>query len=942
MGARTAVVTMVLLLPCLATAADDVVAYLSPAQKKAALAHLDSMRIGNHLDSALAVADRLIGQARAEPDSSFLVRLLVQKGRVLGRMGLEPQSEPELREAIALAQALGDSVSHCRALRQYAAAVGNQGRSEEALELFRRLRDVARGYGNGSMEGYALLGISRQHYKLGRADSTLIEAQQAVEVFTQIGYTYGVARALAMVGTAQNRVGAYQDALSSFREASRLGREHDLRVVTIDAENSLGVLEYYLGDPSAGLEHFRTAYTLMTESGTIPHVALTVVRNIAICLTQLGRFDEAYQMFEELLVLSRQGNYRDMLAGIPLDQADVRRAQGRLPDAVRLVRAALAHEEWLRLRDRIRARIKLAQCLVERDSTEEALGVLYEALSILETTPDNELEILLHQELGEALQHAQDHRDALHHLLHAEETAGRAGQPMPQMAALSFAARAARCLGRADSALAMLQRAAVLWDSARTVPLDPEWREARGAAGSSIYASLAALLLTHPPGASPAARIAAAYDAIQPFKARTLMERMLGPGRGAESVVLPKAVTLHEVQQEVLEPGELLLDAFLGDEEGFLFAVTRDTCRVVSLPAYEELERKLTLYSQILSRPPQQDAPLDPELLHDVGAFLGHQLLGEAADLVTACSRILVSPDGVLNSLPLAALGWPPREHASEAPAPETTLGALREIVRVPSATYLAWQRRAIAPAAGAQGAGILAVAAPESRKGATLHWARSEVRALADLLRDVDEWTIGQDSLVLVELLPRYRILHFAAHSEVDDQYPWRSAILLHPPGGLENPRAEGIAGLRLPARLVVLSSCGTAGGRILSGEGVQGLTSAFLSAGVPAVVATLWDVADRSTSVLMQSFYRNLADGLTPAAALQAGQGLLRADAATRHPYFWAGFVLVGDPDDRVPLTRRSLIERHTPATALLALAAALAAAAYVRWRRGRSGRA
>ena len=109
----------------------------------------------------------------------------------------------------------------------------------------------------------------------------------------------------------------------------------------------------------------------------------------------------------------------------------------------------------------------------------------------------------------------------------------------------------------------------------------------------------------------------------------------------------------------------------------------------------------------------------------------------------------------------------------------------------------------------------------------------------------------------------------------------------------------------MRLPARLAVLSNCQSAGGRIVSGEGVQGLSSAFLSAGVPTVVATLWAVDDRTTAKLMEHFYEELAQGETAASALRAAQVSLSEEPRSQHPYFWAGFVLIGDGDVRVNLT-------------------------------------
>jgi hypothetical protein len=86
-----------------------------------------------------------------------------------------------------------------------------------------------------------------------------------------------------------------------------------------------------------------------------------------------------------------------------------------------------------------------------------------------------------------------------------------------------------------------------------------------------------------------------------------------------------------------------------------------------------------------------------------------------------------------------------------------------------------------------------------------------------------------------------------------------------------------------------------------------VLGLTSAFLSAGVSSVVATLWPVDDVVTADLMDAFYTGLADGKTVASALRGAQLRIRADKKTRHPFYWAGFVVVGDGDVSVLIERQ-----------------------------------
>jgi hypothetical protein len=135
------------------------------------------------------------------------------------------------------------------------------------------------------------------------------------------------------------------------------------------------------------------------------------------------------------------------------------------------------------------------------------------------------------------------------------------------------------------------------------------------------------------------------------------------------------------------------------------------------------------------------------------------------------------------------------------------------------------------------------------------------------------------------------------------------------------------------------VLASCLSVGGPVVSGEGVIGLTGAFLSAGVPAIVATLWPVDDRATEQLMRRFYAGLSRGLTASAALREAQRSLRDEPRTGHPFYWAGFVLVGNPEITARPARRTGPDAMGAVAGILALLGVLAAALIAR--PARSGR-
>ncbi|HSP67213.1 MAG TPA: CHAT domain-containing protein, partial [Bryobacteraceae bacterium] len=94
------------------------------------------------------------------------------------------------------------------------------------------------------------------------------------------------------------------------------------------------------------------------------------------------------------------------------------------------------------------------------------------------------------------------------------------------------------------------------------------------------------------------------------------------------------------------------------------------------------------------------------------------------------------------------------------------------------------------------------------------------------------------------------------------------------------------------------VLSACQTGLGKEVRGEGLMGLTRAFLYAGAPRVIVSLWNVNDRATADLMASLYRNmLREGKQPAAALRAAQLELRKQKRWESPYYWAAFLQQGE---------------------------------------------
>ena len=148
-----------------------------------------------------------------------------------------------------------------------------------------------------------------------------------------------------------------------------------------------------------------------------------------------------------------------------------------------------------------------------------------------------------------------------------------------------------------------------------------------------------------------------------------------------------------------------------------------------------------------------------------------------------------------------------------------------------------------------------------------------------------------------------KYRIIHVATHGLLNAERPQFTGVVLSLVGNKTHDgfvRTDEVFNLRLGSPLVMLSACETGLGKEKRGEGVMGLTRAFMYAGAPTVGVSLWSVADKSTADLMTDFYKRLlstGEGITSSGALRDAQLAMISGKKYSAPFYWAPFVLVGD---------------------------------------------
>jgi CHAT domain-containing protein len=285
-------------------------------------------------------------------------------------------------------------------------------------------------------------------------------------------------------------------------------------------------------------------------------------------------------------------------------------------------------------------------------------------------------------------------------------------------------------------------------------------------------------------------------------------------------------------------------------------------------------------------------------------------LLKPAAAGLDSKTKLIIVPDGILWDLPFQALESRPDhfllEDYSISRAPSLT--ALREMSRV---------------GRGRNGAdrtvSLLALANPLIRgdsqayvKGAfmgarldPLPQAETQVRMIGKLYGPARSRVyVGAEATEdrLKADAGNFRILHIAGHGIVNNTSPMYSQIVLSRADSSDDDgllEAWEIMNLSLRADLAVLSACDTARGRVRSGEGIIGLSWAFFVAGCPATVVSQWSVDAESTTALMVEFHRNLLAGKNKVAALREAELKLLKSSKYSHPFYWAPFVVMGDPN-------------------------------------------
>ncbi len=817
---------------------------------------------------------------RASKDLHGIATTLNVLAGVHGELGEYAEQESPLKEALRIREQIGDQIGVGNTLNSIGRVHTRLGNAAKAEEIYSRALAIQHETGDKRGEGTTLTNIALIYRNGGDFKNALQRFLEARTIFQSIGDAGKEADSLNALGQLYSQLGDRERAAEYLRlAATEYDRQGDLLGLA-STQHYLGFLRSEAEDSEGSLPFFERALELRTKAGSQMGQAAALA-GICTPLVKLGKLERATQVGAQALEISRRIKSRDIEGAslFCLGKLEMKRSNPSLANQY--------FEEATVIYRSLKNNDSLSTVLTVAAQASEALGKLDEATVRIEEA-----------------------------ITIAEMTRRTVGNPT--LRASYRSTRASRLEMQTD--LLMRQK----FDS-----------KALEAVEASRARSLAEMLsdnrsggeLTEPQKKQEEA-LTRSLSTIQ----RELFQDMLAPARKTElkrqlakvvrekdlfefelqqSTEFPETLDAAAIRESITTAGNVLIEYSLGEKQSYVWVVQSSGVASFVLPGRKMIEAAVQSYRKELAfRATVLTATSAMVRLDAQSRNLYKILIAPFASNLAEANSIIIVPDGVLAYLPFETLLGPARmiEQFSIQYAPSaSTLAQLRTrgIHRpMPEKALLAFgdpvYQSAAKPSAAARELterGFDFVPLPNTR---------SEVKAIQSLFKpDQSQIFLGgqaNEAALKSSRNTQYRYFHFATHGYFDEEQNWRSGIVLSLNSASTEDgvlQAQEIMKLKLSADMVTLSACQSGLGTVVAGEGVMGLSRAFLYAGAQSLVVSLWNVNDAATAELMKTFYGNLNRGIHRAEALrQAKLKLMRSgSAAWRHPYYWAPFVFIGD---------------------------------------------
>jgi CHAT domain-containing protein/tetratricopeptide (TPR) repeat protein len=772
----------------------------------------------------------------------------------------------------------------------------------------------------------------------------------AMALSRQLGDIRSEAECLNNRGVSFRRQALYQEALDDLRPALDLWRKLPVQTGFAATLNNLALLETDRGDYQGALGHYAEARGLLARLGNKTGRAF-VENNLALIQGRLGNSRASIRSFESAATtFEAHGN--GLAAGRALTNSarmylrigDPARAESNVRRGLALI--APAHDD----RATAEGLNLLGEVYAAKTQFPEAASCFHRALDLARQSGDRLAQANALMNLGLESSAISAHAEGVAFLEDSRQLFAKIGTPASEATVLYHLALAYSELGDLARAKEMAEGAVTIAEKLRGTVAAEELRVSFLASTHDYYFALVDILMRR-------GETAEAWQVADRARARALLESVSGGSRSIEEQKLVRQLNANslklsrdspdaeavrkrveilaaelsgvrsrdaglellpvpnvaEVQQK-LGADTALIEYALGDSGSYAWVFTGNSFRWFRLPGSGTISVDATRVATLLNAAPS--ARFEDSAFRRAAGSLSSALMIPALTADLHVRRLVIVPDGPLDLVPFEVLPAPPTRALIEN----------YEMVESPSvAVALALGRRRAGRTASVP-RGLALVGDPvfdagdvrlgphvsgsrEPARFSRLAFSRREAHAIAALgppspvamLLDFD----ASKELFTSGRLADYGVLNISTHGVAGARDTSQSGLVLSLVDHNGSPRdgmlsVSDVANLHLSADVVVLSACNTASGRRFAGEGSLSLARAFLYAGADRVIAARFQIDDEAAAALLTAFYESMwrHDGLMPSAALRQAQLALRRDPRWRSPFYWASFVLQGEP--------------------------------------------
>lgn len=903
----------------------------------------EKLRADGDYARALAAHEAALSVARKLDDAEGVAQTLANIGGVYRSQGDYTKALASYAESVKRWEALGRPAGMARTLSSIGVLRYFQGEYDAALDSFQSALKLLEGSDDKDTAAGALNGIGAVHRERGEYDLALDFYRQSLRAAEAQGNKIRIGVALNNIGILYKSWGDYARALEHYQ------RSYDLRAAVGDKLGmsitmlNIGDIHQLQGNYALSVDYFQKSLALREALGDKEGVA-TVLSALGDGYRLIGRYDLALENLRRSLSLREALGNKPRIARTLHNLGSVLLSQGDAASALRLYERALTLEEEAGDKER-------------SVDTLNRLGLAYEAQGVREKALEAASRAAsLARQIGymggfwqsravagrahRALGHAGEARAALDEAIGTIEfVRARAsgseqeGQyffadkisPYAEMVALLVAQN------RPEEALAYAERAKarILLDVLRAgrSNISKALTAAEQSRERTLRRELSALNAQAQREASQARPDAARLADLNGRLDRARLDLdsytsalySLHPELRLQRGEAPQA-SVTQLNDLLGRTDTALVEYVVGDEQTFLFVITGGSRAATPALKVYTLNIKRRELADRVGRFRRQLAERD--LLFGGAARALHELLlAPARAQLRGKTALVIVPDETLWELPFQALQSPAGRYALEEHAISyaPSLSVLRAVA-------LRRRGRAGRPAPMGEllafGNPLPGGAAVKAGRAGTMSAASGALPEAELQVRTLGQIYGAANSKVYTGVEARedrfkaeagkYRILHLAAHGVLNDASPMYSHIVLSQ--GEKESGEDGLLEtwellkLDLNADMVVLSACETARGSVRPGEGMVGLSWGFFVAGNPTTLVSQWKVDSAATTELMLGFYRHLKAGAgdpkapaprptSKAAALREAALKLISGERHAHPFYWAGFVLIGD---------------------------------------------